>query len=213
MGEAVAQTAVILGGGFFPDGTLTNLSRQRLDAGAQLFLSGQVLSLTVLGTSKSTYLPNALSYDRPGAEKRAEYLQGKGIPSASINKIIDGRDTIGEALACRKALPDLGISNFILVTSDIHMARAMWIFSTILSMDFVITPYGVPCGGLLLPDEEAVYLETTQNYFAARPGILENVDDWHNHHAQLYRLFKDIHDRFHPPGKESEAYCAVKKSE
>ena len=61
----------------------------------------------------------------------------------------------------------------------------------------------------MLADEEAAYLRTTQDYFASHPGCLTQPGNWHDSNPELYTAFKRIHDEFHPPGKESEAYLAV----
>lgn len=207
--EHLPQTAVILGGGFLPDGSLTPLSLQRLDAGVELFQRGVVPSLTVLGAIKRSYLPNISDYARPGAESRAEYLMSQGVPEGSINKILDGRDSIGEFLGLRKHLPALGVNDFILVTSEIHMPRSLWLAATILGDGYSVHPHPVPCGGLLIADEDAAYLKATREYFAARPNILDDTENWHTTHSDLYNRFKEIHDEFHPPGQESQAYFAV----
>lgn len=206
------DTILVLGGGFFPDGSLTNLSRQRLDAAAELFRQGAAPTVTVLGGVKSTYLPGAIAYDKAGADKRADYMEQLGVPRAQINIIRDGRDTIGEALACRRHFPSFGIHAFLLVTSALHMPRAAWLFSTILGPGYTITPHGVECGGLLLAGEEAAYLDFTRRYFGEHPGCLDVPEGWHDKHPALYAGFKAIHDRFHPPGRESEAYCAVQEN-
>jgi uncharacterized SAM-binding protein YcdF (DUF218 family) len=204
-----AQTIVVLGGGRFNDGSLTNLSLQRLDAAINLFNAGEAPTITVLGGSKSTYLPGALGFEKPGAEARADYLVAKGIPADRINQIPDGRDTIGEAITCRDHLPKFGVSSLILVTSTLHMPRSKWLFETILGSGYQIQTHGADCGGLLLADEETSYLRTTQEYFASHPGCLEKPGNWHESNPDLYTSFKAIHDRFHPPGKESEAYAGV----
>lgn len=200
-------TAVVLGGGFFMDGTLTTLSRQRLDAAIALFRAEKIATITVLGERKSTYLSNAIEFEKTGAEKRADYLAQSGIPTDKIHQIPFGRDTIGEALAVKKHGE---FSKFLLITSDLHMPRAHWIFQTILGDSVKIEDYPVPCDGLLLMEEEQDYLAATRNYFATRPHILENTDNWHTLHSELYATFKTIHDKHHPKGKESQAYCAVR---
>lgn len=201
-----ADTILILGGGVFPDGTLTNLSRQRLDAAISLFKQGAAPTLTVLGSQKSTYLPDAITFAQTGASLRAAYLVSKGITADRILKIEDGKDTIGEAIACKMAFPAHNTKTFILVTSVLHIPRSEWLFQTILGDGYRIIPHGVPCGGLLLADEERDYLLTTQAYFRKHPENLKHLSNWHADNPALYQSFKDIHDSYHPPGKESEAY-------
>lgn len=204
------DTILVLGGGIFPDGTLTNLSRQRLDKAVSLYQQGEALSITVLGARKSTYLPDAIEFPEAGAQLRARYLVAQGIPGDRIVRIEDGIDTIGEALACRDAFSVSHTHHFILVTSALHMKRAQWLFETLLGADYKVVPRGVDCGGLLSAAEEAEYLAATQSYFRTHPHKLARAHDWHTDNPALYRVFKNIHDGYHPLGRESEAYIGVR---
>lgn len=203
--------AIILGGGVTPEGELTRLSRQRLDRGIELFQNSVVSKLVVLGEARSTYFENAIQFDVAGAERRANYLIDHGIPELAIQKIARGRDTIGEGLACRDFYRTQPEKNFLLVTSEIHMPRALWIFRNLFEKEFIIEPEGVRCGGILLQDEEKEYLEVTQSYFSKINPEHFTCDNWHEMNKQLYAIFKAIHDKYHPPGKESEAYYAVQR--
>lgn len=206
---AKPNTILVLGGGIFPDGTLTNLSKQRLDAAVVLHKKQAAPTITVLGSRKSTYLPNAIDFPEAGAVLRARYLEEQGIDPAHIQKIEDGKDTIGEVLACQQDFARHEIRHFILVTSTLHMKRAKWLFETILGADYTVVPHNVDCGGLLVAEEEADYLAATQNYFQFYPERIKNPLNWHAENPSLYQSFRDIHDRYHPPGKESEAYIGV----
>lgn len=204
------KTILVLGGGRLPQGGQTTLSLQRLDSAVELYSMGAAQSITVLGGLRSTYLPNALHFEIPGAQERAEYLRSRGVPSNAIWQIQDGRDTLGEAIAFQKGFVALGITEFILVTSAFHIPRSRWIFETVLAGACPFTCHEVPCGGILLADEEAEYLRVLKDYLAQRPTWRANLSDWHLNNPALYAEYKLIHDRFHPPGKESQAYFAVR---
>lgn len=206
-----APIAIILGGGITLEGELTRLSRQRLDRGIALFHSGKISKLVVLGETRSTYFENAIRFDVPGAERRADYLTSHGVPQESIQKIEKGRDTIGEGLACRDFYRTQPEKSFLLVTSEIHMPRALWVFRCLFGEGYSIDPEGVDCKGILLKDEEVEYLEVTKNYFANENPDNFTCDDWHDKNKSLYSAFKLIHDKYHPLGKESEAYFAVER--
>lgn len=204
--------AIILGGGITPDGQLTRLSKQRLDKGIELFQKGLTSKLVALGELRSTYFENAIQFDISGAERRAKYLMEHGIPESAIQKIEKGRDTIGEGLASRDFYRTQPEKNFLLVTSEKHMPRALWIFRCLFGGGYEIEPVGVDCGGILLSEEEKEYFDVTQDYFSKINPDNFACDNWHEMNKQLYTIFKIIHDKYHPFGKESEAYYAVRNS-
>ena len=206
--QAPQKIAIILGGGITPDGQLTQLSIQRLDAGMDVYKDKTVDMLLVLGGFKSTYLPNSIEFKETAAQKRSTYLIAKGIPETSIIKVEAGRDTIGEALACRDFLEGTFLHHIILVTSDKHMPRAAWIFQYVLGENYFIQQHNVECGNILLEDEEKEYLQTTRDYLNGK-NMAVDTDTWHANNPELYALFKMIHDKYHPKGKESQAYFAV----
>jgi len=52
-----------------------------------------------------------------------------------------------------------------------------------------------------------------KKFFNKFPGEISKPDlfTWFKDHVQLYYKFKKIRDKYHPPGKESQAYVGVKK--
>lgn len=206
---------IVLGGGRFNDGDLTPLSIQRLDKGCKLYHDGISNKVFSLGGEFSTYNPNAIKFQKTGADLRAEYMIGKGVNSNNIVRVAEGRDTIGEAFASRKITKNLGLKNLLIVTSDKHLERALFIFRRIYGKEFLVNGEGVPCGDLLNEDEECEYLMAVKNFFVTLPeDIVDpiNFENWYQEHKSLYDQYRDIHLRYVKDGKESnQAYLGVKE--
>ena len=209
----IYDAAIILGGGRYNNDKLTPLSIQRLDRGYNLYKKKVVPKLITLGGRYSTYSPKAIKFDKTCAQLRKEYLITLGVNAKDIIKIEDGRDTICEAFAAREQLKKLKLTNLILITSDKHMKRALWIFNRIFGKKFSIIGEEVSCGNILIPEEEKEYFEVTKKLFKKFPQDIPmpNLLTWFKDQAELYIKFKKIHDKYHPPGKESQAYVGVKK--
>lgn len=122
---------IVLGGGRFNSGDLTPLSIQRLDAGINLYKQGFAPTICALGGHKSTYRTGAIEFDTTGAELRKRYFLDHGVPEGNIIKVEEGRDTIGEAFASRKVLRKRGVRKLLVVTSDKHLERSLFIFRRI----------------------------------------------------------------------------------
>lgn len=204
--------AIILGGGRYNNDELTPLSIQRLDRGYKLYQKKKVSKLVTLGGYYSTYSPRAIKFDKSGAQLRKEYLVTLGVKNKDIIKIENGRDTICEAFAAREQLTKLKHTNLILITSDKHMNRALWVFKRIFGKPLPVIGEKVPCGDILIPKEEKEYFEATKQFFEKlSPSIpTPNLSTWFKDNAKLYNQFKRIHDHYHPSGKESQAYTGVK---
>lgn len=204
---------IVLGGGRDNSGDLTPLSTQRLDRGVELFRHGTAPKIFALGGYKSTYSPQAITFGRTGADLRSEYLQKLGVPADSVVLVENGKDTIGEAFASREIAKGKGVKSLLVVTSDKHMERSLFIFRRIFGLDFQIDGSDVPCGDLLNSDEEKEYLGVVKHFFLALPEDIpnHNPESWYQDHANLYQQYKEIHDKYHPAGKESQAYSGVRK--
>ena len=204
---------IVLGGGRFNSGELTPLSTQRLDKGIELFKEGVALIICALGEHKSTYRAEAIDFDVTGAKLRKRYFIDHGIPEENIVKVEEGRDTIGEAFASRKVLRERGARKLLVVTSDKHLERSLFVFRRVFGENYKIDGYPVPCGNLLNSQEEREYLEVVKKFFISLPKDIPvpNPDLWYQEHAELYEKYGEIHDRFHANGKESQAYSGVKK--
>lgn len=188
---------IVLGGGRYNDGSLTELSKQRLDAGAELFKKGVAPKIFALGEKYSTYRPGAICFPQTGASLRSKYLREKGVPKNNIILLENGRDTINEALVCNEKCQELEYKKILVVTSDKHLPRALYIFKKVFGKGYSINGQGVPCGDLLIEEEEKEYLEAFKKYLFQ---------------PELYKIYGQIHDKFHPSGQESQAYAGVKDS-
>lgn len=204
---------VVLGGGRDNSGNLTTLSTQRLDRGSELFREGLAPKIFALGGQKSTYSSLAIAFDRTGADLRREYLEKSGVPIGNIVMVEYGKDTIDEAFASRKVAREMGMEHILVVTSDKHLERSLFIFKRIFGNKFDIDGVGVPCGDLLNREEEREYLDVVKQFFVKLPNDIPNSDSekWYLEHADLYQKYKEIHDRFHNSDNESQAYSGVRK--
>lgn len=204
---------IVLGGGRNDKG-LTLLSTMRLDKAWELFQQGKAAKILTLGGPYSTYAKDAICYNDTGAQVRANYLLSKGnINNENIIMVEDGRDTIHEAFASRKRAREKGIKNILLVTSDKHMKRALFVFQRIFGEDFNIVgnqDTWTETGDILLDAEEEAYLKLWKAVFDRLPIEIPNPKDWNEWYEQNLETYKQqlkLHDEFHPPGgKESQAY-------
>lgn len=206
---------IILGGGRTNDGNLTTLSRQRLDEGLKLYKEGVALKIFALGGYYSTYNPNSIAFDISGAKIRSDYLIARGANPNDVVLVEDGRDTIYEAFASREKAKELGLKRLLVVTSDKHLERAIYIYKRIFGKSFEIEGQGIPCGDLLNETEEKEYLHLVQIFFASFPEEIPmpvSWEDWYAAHKKLYDSYKEIHTKYIGGGKETnQAYMGIKQ--
>jgi uncharacterized SAM-binding protein YcdF (DUF218 family) len=202
---------VVLGGGRAATGELSELSKQRLDGSILLVKSRVAAKIITLGGHYSVYSPTAVYWERTGAELSEEYVISHGIDQKRIIPIKCGRDTISEAFATRQKAEDLRYDRILLVTSDEHLHRALYIFRRIFSKAVMIKGHGVPSGNSIIVEEEAEYLKEAKKFFSKFPERIPmpNLTTWCGTHANLYERYHQIHDKYHPPGKESQAYLGI----
>ncbi len=205
---------IVLGGGRDTEGNLTNLSKRRLDAGCAAYHEGLSRKIFALGGLMSTYNPNAIQFAKTGADLRSEYMIEKSVAPEDIIKVVGGRDTIGESFVSRDAAEKLGLKKLLLVTSDKHMERALYIFKRIFGPDYEIDGKEVPCGDMLNAKEEKEYLEVTRKLLESLPQEIptpESWDAWKEKHKYLYEVFKEIHEKYMKGEVETnEAYMGVR---
>lgn len=217
MDEIHYDASIILGGGRYDENTLTPLSTMRLDKGLQLYVQGVVHKIILPGGKFSSYSPKAVEFQKTTAQLRKEYLLSKGnINASNIIPAEDGRDTIYEAFTTRKKAIELRFKHLLLVTSEKHMPRALYIFKRIfgdsLGIDDGNGAGQVATGDILAEEEEKEYLGATQTMFIQMPDVIPDPiswDEWYEGHKDLYDAFKTIHDKYHPAGQESQAYTGV----
>lgn len=205
---------IVLGGGRDNQGNLTPLSIQRLDKGVELYQQGEARKVFALGSYFSVPGSKAIRFEQTGAQLRKNYLVVEGVPPENVVMVEGGRDTIGEAFVSRKKVRELGLRKLLLVTSDKHMVRALWIFKRIFGEGFEIEGRGVPCGDLLNENEEREYLEVAKKFFKKFPKDIPepNSETFYNDFRELFEEYDKIHKKYFPPdGPECQAYMGIGK--
>jgi uncharacterized SAM-binding protein YcdF (DUF218 family) len=209
MADAVPlfDAAVVLGAGW----TLTRLGRDRLDRGAQLWHAKRAAKLIVMGGYCSGWNPHAQPSETPAVQPRRDYLLSLGV---DVNDIIvstaETRDTIGEAFVARRVSREHGFTRLALVTSDKHMARALFIFRHVFDSEAEVNPVEVACGNRLNEAEESAYFSATEAVFQRLPTPIPDPgswNNWHDQHPELYEQFGRIRQHFAAlDGGKNEAY-------
>jgi len=224
--EKQIDAIIVLGGGRFGEdkpaqgikkGDLTPLSKDRLDAGDQLFKDllpeNPNLKIFALGENRSTYAPTAIKFNKPGCNLRKDYFAIHDISEKSIVTVNGGIDTISEAFCCRVTCRELGIKNVLLVTSINHEPRALWIFKRIFGDDIKIEAPDKKylCEDKLNPEEEREIFALTQQFFEDKfrdsPIPDQNMGVWFEDNHEFYDSQAEIHTRFMKEGKgHKDAY-------
>ncbi len=122
--ERNADAIVILSSGAFNDGTLGHLTMMRTVHGTELYKNG--LSKTII-FSGGNFLKNKLNISI--SQKMAEFASQLGIPQNA--QIIEDSSlrTHQSALEVKQIMDRYGFKDILLVTSAIHMKRAMLTFT------------------------------------------------------------------------------------
>jgi uncharacterized SAM-binding protein YcdF (DUF218 family) len=122
-----AQAIVLLGGGvnpadrINPEADLT-LAADRMVMAAKLFNEGKAQKIVLTGGHDSTYLTSE-------AQAMADMLVLLGVPRSALILEESSRNTRENALLTLRILDAAGINSAILVTSALHMRRAMGDFA------------------------------------------------------------------------------------
>ena len=119
---------LVLGAGVYSDGEPTSVLENRLRTALGLWRDGKVKWFLVSGDNRT------LSYNEPQAMRR--WLVKQGVPPLLIVPDYAGRRTYD---SLRRARDVFGQRKIVVVTSDFHMARALYL-SKALGLD----AYGVP---------------------------------------------------------------------
>lgn len=107
---------VVLGAGVLPDREPTRVLQGRLEEALRLQRTGKVRWYLVSGDNRSPY------YNEPLAMRR--WLQREGVPPALIISDYAGRRTYD---SLRRAQVVFGVRRAVVVTSDFHLPRALFI--------------------------------------------------------------------------------------
>ncbi len=119
---------LILGAGVLPDREPTRVLQTRLDTGLDLFRQGKGSWFLVSGDNR------AANYNEPKAMRR--WLLQRSVPPALVISDYAGRRTYD---SLKRAQAVFGVKRMIIVTSDFHLARALY-----LARHLGLDAYGVP---------------------------------------------------------------------
>lgn len=119
---------LVLGAGVYSDGEPTAVLESRLRVALELWRDGKVRWFLVSGDNRT------LSYNEPQAMRK--WLVKQGVPAVLIVCDYGGRRTYDSLLRARDVFAQ---RKFVVVTSDFHMARALYL-ARALGLD----AYGVP---------------------------------------------------------------------
>jgi uncharacterized SAM-binding protein YcdF (DUF218 family) len=122
-----ADAIVLLGGGINPADSLNpeadlNLAADRMVMAAKLFHAGKAQKIILTGGLESTYLTSE-------AQAMADMLVLRGVPKSALILEQSSRNTRENALMTFRALDGAGVKRAFLVTSALHMRRAMGDFA------------------------------------------------------------------------------------
>jgi len=119
---------LILGAGVMRDREPTQVLQSRLDTGLDLFRRGKGSWFLVSGDNR------AANYNEPQAMRR--WLLKRGVPPERVISDFAGRRTYD---SLKRAQAVFGVHKVIIVTSDFHLARALY-----LARHLGLDAYGVP---------------------------------------------------------------------
>jgi vancomycin permeability regulator SanA len=109
------RVAVIFGAGVRPDGRLTRMLADRVQAGVQLYEQGRVQKLLMTGDN------SRVDYNEVSAMKR--YAMEQGVPAEAITLDYAGFRTYD---SCYRARDIFGLEEAVLVTQNYHLPRAVY---------------------------------------------------------------------------------------
>jgi uncharacterized SAM-binding protein YcdF (DUF218 family) len=118
-GEGTADAIVILGAPLARDGLLTDVLRERVVAGYQLWEAGAAPLVCVTGGP---------SRGRTEAEAMAEALRDLGVPAGALRIEPEARTTGENATRVAALLAGDGVRSVWVVTQPFHLRRACWLF-------------------------------------------------------------------------------------
>lgn len=110
------RVAVVLGAGVYPDGTLSTLLRDRVDAGIALYEAGKVEKLLMSGDNSVTH------YNEP--QRMMEYALKHGVPAEDVAMDFAGRRTYDSIYRAKRIF---GQDEIIVVSQRFHLDRAVFL--------------------------------------------------------------------------------------
>jgi SanA protein len=106
--------AIVFGAGVWPDGALSLILRERMDAAIELYEAGQVQRLLLSGDNRVE------TYNEPAS--MLDYALSAGVPRDAIVLDYAGRRTYD---TCYRARDIFGVSTVTLITQQYHLPRAL----------------------------------------------------------------------------------------
>lgn len=106
--------AIVFGAGVWPNGTLSLILRERMDAAIELYEAGQVQRLLLSGDNRVE------TYNEPAS--MLDYALSAGVPRDAIVLDYAGRRTYD---TCYRARDIFGVSTVTLITQQYHLPRAL----------------------------------------------------------------------------------------
>ena len=111
-----SRVALVLGAGIRPDGQLSVLLKDRVDAGIRLYKMGKVDKLLMSGDNRVTH------YNEP--MRMRDYAVKKGIPAKDVAMDFAGRRTYDSVYRGRHIF---GLREMIVVSQGWHLDRALYL--------------------------------------------------------------------------------------
>ena len=109
------RVALVFGAGVRPDGRLTRILAERVDAAVDLYQAGRVQKLLMTGDNGQP------EYDEVTAMQR--YAVARGVPETDITLDHAGFSTYE---SCYRAHEIFGLNDAVLVTQSFHLPRAVY---------------------------------------------------------------------------------------
>ena len=133
----VKSVAVVLGGGIDKDGKLWPDSRGRVDKALTRYLNQTDDKVIVSGACgyREGYIPVCSE-----ADAMAEVLKNNGVSESDVLKESKSLNTFANAYYVKKILEKNNWKEISLITSDYHIARAVYIFGEYLGRDYSMKP-------------------------------------------------------------------------
>jgi SanA protein len=113
-----SYAALILGAGIYSDGTPSDILKDRIDIGVQLYKAGKVKKLIMSGDNRVSH------HNEPEVMKNVAI--GLGVPETDIQPDYAGRRTYD---SCWRAKNIFSQDQIIIVTQSFHMPRALFLCS------------------------------------------------------------------------------------
>ena len=107
--------AVVFGAGQWPDGTPSDVMKDRVEAAVELYRAGRVRKVLFSGDNRF------INYNEPGTMR--EYALSLGLPDEAIELDYVGRRTYD---TCYRARDIFGLHEVVLVTQRYHLPRALY---------------------------------------------------------------------------------------